>query len=54
MPNQEGGTLAPKGIRLHQGSSACGPRASFVRPGKSISQNTMRYEILKLESLDTI
>ena len=35
---------------LVQGSStrglraACGPRASFVRPEKSISQNTMRYE----------
>ena len=35
---------------LRQGSStrgplaACGPRASFVRPGKSISQNAMRYE----------
>ena len=24
--------------------AACGPRASFVRPGKGISQNTMRYE----------
>ena len=35
---------------LRQGSSTrgpratCGPRASFVRPGKGISQNTMRYE----------
>ena len=35
---------------LDQGSSnrgpraACGPPASFVRPGKAISQNTMRYE----------
>ena len=24
--------------------AACGPRASFVRPGKGISQNTMRYK----------
>ena len=24
--------------------AACGPLASFVRPGKGISQNTMRYE----------
>ena len=24
--------------------AACGPRASFMRPGKGISQNTMRYE----------
>ena len=35
---------------LEQGSSTrgpwatCGPRASFVRPGKGISQNTMCYE----------
>ena len=35
---------------LEQGSSirflraASGPRASFVRPGKGVSQNTMRYE----------
>ena len=29
---------------LSQGSSTRGPRASFVRPGKGISQNTMRYE----------
>ena len=35
---------------LYQGSStrgpraACGPRASYVRPVKSISQNTVRYE----------
>ena len=33
---------------LPQGSStlraACGPRASLVRPGKGISQNTVRYE----------
>ena len=38
------------GFGLEQGSStrgpraACGPRASFVRPGKCISHNTMRYE----------
>ena len=37
-------------VGLDQGSSirgpraACGPRATFVRPGKGISQNTMRYE----------
>ena len=31
-------------VGLKQGSSTCGPRASFVRPGKGISQNTMRYE----------
>ena len=24
--------------------AACGPRMSFVRPGKGISQNTMHYE----------
>ena len=24
--------------------AACGPPASFVRPGKAISQNTMRHE----------
>ena len=24
--------------------AACGPRVSFVWPGKGISQNTMRYE----------
>ena len=28
--------------------AACGPRASFVRPGKGISQNTMRYEYWSL------
>ena len=37
-------------VGLSQGSStrgpraACGPPASFVRPGKGISQNTMRYD----------
>ena len=37
-------------VGLKQGSStrgpraACGPPASFERPGKGISQNTMRYE----------
>ena len=37
-------------IILIQGSSnrgpraACGPRASFLLPGKDISQNTIRYE----------
>ena len=29
---------------VQQGSSTRGPRVSFVRPGKDISQNTMRYE----------
>ena len=28
--------------------AACGPRARFVRPGKGISQNTMRYEYWSL------
>ena len=32
------------GFTLYQGSSTRGPPASFVRPGKGISQNTMRYE----------
>ena len=37
-------------VGLEQGYStrgpraACGPWASFMRPGKDISQNTMRYE----------
>ena len=31
-------------LPLQQGSSTRGARASFVRPGKGISQNTMRYE----------
>ena len=39
---------------VQQGSStrgpraACGPRASFVQPGKGTSQNTKRYEYLSL------
>ena len=38
------------GFGLEQGSStrgsraSCGPRANFVRPGKGISQNRVRYE----------
>ena len=41
---------ASKDIGLEHGSSTrgpratCGPRASVVRPGKGISQNTMSYE----------
>ena len=37
-------------VGVEQGSStrgpraACGPPASFVRPGKGISESTMRYE----------
>ena len=31
-------------VGLSQGSSTCGPLASFVPPGKGISENTMRYE----------
>ena len=40
----------PTKLNLMQVSStrgpraACGPPASFVRPEKGISQNTMRYE----------
>ena len=53
-------TQMPVGqMSIGQGSSTrgpraiCGPRVSFVRPGKGISQNTMRYEYSKLESLYT-
>ena len=53
---RQGNMLAPKLMltasvsfsdncnELIQGSSTRGPGASFVRPGKGISQNTMRYE----------
>ena len=39
-----------RAFTLYQGSSTrgpravCGPPGSFVRPGKAISQNIMRYE----------
>ena len=33
--------------------AACGPRASFVCPGKGISQNTMRYEYWSLNNMTT-
>ena len=42
------------GFGLEQGSSncgpqaACGPPASFLQPGKAISQNMTRYEYLSL------
>ena len=37
------GRLKP-GVSTRGPRAACGPRASFVRPGKGISQNKMRYE----------
>ena len=38
------GEIIRQGSSTHGPRAACGPRASFVRPRKGISQNTMRYE----------
>ena len=39
---------SPSSAGVFNPRAVCGPRASFMRPGKSISQNTMRYEYWSL------